>query len=89
MRLSDHRQNEPGAALTRQVMLGDLFLHLTGCNITGGNNPLTTPEDSGYPLDDPGELAPQSADVKITPTGARGYGRPDRQLPRGRAGRRA
>lgn len=43
MRLSDYRQNEPKAGLTRQVMLGSLFLYLTGCNITGINNPLSEP----------------------------------------------
>jgi hypothetical protein len=52
MRLSDYRQNEPKGVITRQVILGSLFLYLTGCNITGINNPLpdgTQPQES--PLD--------------------------------------
>lgn len=41
MRLADYRHNEPKPGLTRQVMLGSLFLYLTGCTITGINNQLS------------------------------------------------
>jgi hypothetical protein len=48
MRLSDYRQQELKPGLTRQLMLGSLFLYLTGCNITGDNNPIPV---SAYPLE--------------------------------------
>ena len=59
MRLSDYRQQELKPGLTRQLMLGSLFLYLTGCNITGSNNPIPV---AAYPL----EL---SADPDVTDSG--------------------
>jgi outer membrane biogenesis lipoprotein LolB len=44
MRLSDYRHHEPKPGLTRQVMLGSLFLYLTGCTLTGINNQLSNTE---------------------------------------------
>ena len=59
MRLSDYRQQELKPGLTRQLMLGSLFLYLTGCIITGINNPIPV---AAYPL----EL---SADPDVTDSG--------------------
>jgi hypothetical protein len=40
MRLSDYRQYELKEGITRQITLCSLFLFMTGCTITGINNPL-------------------------------------------------
>jgi hypothetical protein len=57
MRLSDYRHYELREGITRQITLGSLFLFMTGCTITGINNPLTDtnilqelPEDPENPL---------------------------------------
>jgi hypothetical protein len=55
MRLSDYRNNEPKPGLTRQVLLGSLFLHLTGCALTGINNPLIERDLLGAARVEPGE----------------------------------
>jgi len=68
MRLSDYRHNEPKPGLTRQVMLGSLFLYLTGCNLTGINNPLQYTEPQWIVADEPGETTLQPAgELKALP----------------------
>ncbi len=68
MRLSDYRNHEPKPGLTRQVMLGSLFLYLTGCTITGINNQLSNTELLWNAQGEPDEKALQPAgDPKGTP----------------------
>jgi len=72
MRLSDYRNNEPKPGLTRQVMLGSLFLYLTGCTLTGINNQLSNTELLWDAQAGPDEKALQPAgDVSGTPAQGR------------------
>jgi hypothetical protein len=77
MRLSDYRQYELKEGITRQLTLASLFLALTGCAITGNNNPLTVtamlqelpedPEDSRHRSNqDSSTPSPQSSRQSAT-----------------------
>jgi hypothetical protein len=69
MRVTSSRKHSLEVNINRQIVLGRMFLYLTGCNITGVNNPVPATAYAKGSSGDPSDTSTHFTSEHTSPPG--------------------